>query len=63
MKQVPLMKELVDAYSGPNRSTAKKQGEELERVAKTLPESAPQSVKRFTDRAVLSLQVSLFSIF
>ncbi|XP_076959678.1 uncharacterized protein LOC143635824 isoform X2 [Bidens hawaiensis] len=56
MKQVPLMKELVDAYSGPNKSTAKKQGEELERVAKTLPESAPQSVKRFTDRAVLSLQ-------
>ncbi|KAM0018564.1 hypothetical protein Hdeb2414_s0026g00675451 [Helianthus debilis subsp. tardiflorus] len=56
MKHVPLMKELVDHYSGPNRSTAKKQGEELERVAKTLPASAPQSVKRFTDRAVLSLQ-------
>ncbi|KAI3717906.1 hypothetical protein L1987_69820 [Smallanthus sonchifolius] len=57
MKNVPLMKELVDYYSGPNRATDKKQEEELERVAKTLPASAPQSVKRFTDRAVLSLQV------
>ncbi|GKC27052.1 hypothetical protein Tco_1034346 [Tanacetum coccineum] len=57
MKNVPLMKELVDYYSGPNRVTAKQQGEELERVAKTLPESAPASVKRFTDRAVLSLKV------
>ncbi|KAI3825806.1 hypothetical protein L1987_07456 [Smallanthus sonchifolius] len=56
MKNVPLMKELVDYYSGPNRATAKKQGEELERVAKTLPASAPPSVKHFTDRAVLSLQ-------
>ncbi|KAI3820513.1 hypothetical protein L1987_08061 [Smallanthus sonchifolius] len=56
MKHVPLMKELVDFYSGPNRATAKKQGEELERVAKTLPASAPQSVKHFADRAVLSLQ-------
>lgn len=57
MKHLPLMKELVDEYSGPNRSTAKKQGEELERVAKTLPASTPPSIKRFTDRAVLSLQV------
>ncbi|KAL8215724.1 hypothetical protein R6Q57_022561 [Mikania cordata] len=56
MKHVPLMKELLDYYSGPNRATAKTQGEELERVAKTLPASAPQSVKRFADRAVLSLQ-------
>lgn len=57
MKNVPLMKELVDYYSGPNRVTAKQQGEELERVAKTLPASAPASVTRFTDRAVLSLKV------
>lgn len=56
MKNVPLMKELVDYYSGPNRVTAKQQGEELERVAKTLPASAPASVERFTDRAVLSLK-------
>lgn len=56
MAKVPLMKEIVDYYSGPDRVTAKKQQEELKRVAKTLPESAPDSVKRFTDRAVLSLQ-------
>lgn len=54
--RVPLMKEIVDHYSGPNRVTAKKQQEELERVAKTLPESAPESVKQFANRAVLSLQ-------
>lgn len=57
MDQVPLMKEIVDYYSGPDRVTAKQQQQELERVAKTLPESAPASVKRFADRAVLSLQV------
>ncbi|XP_075513783.1 LOW QUALITY PROTEIN: uncharacterized protein LOC142548977 [Primulina tabacum] len=56
MKNVPLMKEIVDHYSGPERVTAKQQQEELERVAKTLPASAPASVKRFTERAVLSLQ-------
>ncbi|KAL6998857.1 hypothetical protein U1Q18_000025 [Sarracenia purpurea var. burkii] len=56
MEKVPIMKELVDYYSGPDRVTAKKQQEELERVAKTLPESAPPSVKRYTERAVLSLQ-------
>ncbi|GAA0167726.1 hypothetical protein LIER_22595 [Lithospermum erythrorhizon] len=56
METVPLMKEIVDYYSGPDRVTAKRQQEELERVAKTLPASAPSSVKRFTDRAVLSLQ-------
>ncbi|KAI8008382.1 hypothetical protein LOK49_LG07G03704 [Camellia lanceoleosa] len=56
MEKVPVIKELVDHYSGPDRVTAKKQQEELERVAKTLPQSAPASVKRFTDRAILSLQ-------
>ncbi|KAL6562660.1 hypothetical protein OROGR_003667 [Orobanche gracilis] len=56
MKKVPLIKEIVDYYSGPDRVTAKQQQEELERVAKTLPASAPPSVKRFTERAVLSLQ-------
>lgn len=60
MKRVPLLKEIVDYYSGPDRVTAKQQQEELERVAKIVPESAPASVKRFTDRAVLSLQVILF---
>ncbi|XP_030535447.1 translation initiation factor IF-2 [Rhodamnia argentea] len=56
MERVPLIKEIVDYYSGPDRVTAKQQQEELERVAKTLPQSAPSSVKRFTDRAVRSLQ-------
>lgn len=58
MKRVPLIKKVVDHYGGPDRVTAKQQLGELERVAKTLPASAPASVKRFTDRAVLSLQVS-----
>ncbi|KAJ4961146.1 hypothetical protein NE237_021056 [Protea cynaroides] len=56
MEKVPYMKELIDIYCGPDRVTAKQQQEELERVAKTLPENAPSSVKRFADRAVLSLQ-------
>ncbi|XP_021818247.1 serine/threonine-protein kinase LMTK3 [Prunus avium] len=56
MERVPLLKEIVDHYSGPDRVTARKQQEELERVAKTLPAKVPDSVKRFTDRAVLSLQ-------
>ncbi|KAL2927513.1 Rho guanine nucleotide exchange factor 11 [Bienertia sinuspersici] len=56
MERVPLLKEIVDHYCGPDRVTAKQQHEELERVAKTLPPSVPNSVKRFTDRAVLSLQ-------
>ena len=58
MQRVPLLKEIVDSYSGPDRVTAKQQQGELERVAKTLPQSAPNSVKKFTNRAVLSLQVS-----
>ncbi|XP_054791349.1 uncharacterized protein LOC129296966 [Prosopis cineraria] len=56
MVKVPLLKKIVDHYSGPDRVTAKMQQEELERVAKTLPQNTPSSVKRFTDRAVLSLQ-------
>ncbi|XP_057795091.1 uncharacterized protein LOC131011326 [Salvia miltiorrhiza] len=56
MKNVPLIKSIVDHYAGPDRVTAKQQLGELERVAKTLPASTPSSVKRFTDRAVLSLQ-------
>ncbi|KAK3040989.1 hypothetical protein RJ639_029099 [Escallonia herrerae] len=58
MEKVPIIKELVDYYSGPDRVTAKRQQKELERVAKTLPQSADVSVKRFADRAVLSLQAS-----
>ncbi|KAL1563062.1 hypothetical protein AAHA92_05569 [Salvia divinorum] len=53
---VPLIKSIVDHYGGPDRVTVKQQLGELERVAKTLPASTPASVKRFTDRAVLSLQ-------
>lgn len=56
MKTVPLMEEIIDYYCGPDRITAKQQQKELERVAQTLPESTPASVKRFTDNAVLSLQ-------
>ncbi|CAO2841502.1 unnamed protein product [Amaranthus hypochondriacus] len=56
MERVPLLKEIVDHYCGPDRVTAKEQHGELKRVAKTLPASAPNSMKNFTDRAVLSLQ-------
>lgn len=56
MKTVPLMKEIVDHYCGPDRVTAKQQQKELRRVADTLPDRAHASVKRFTDRAILSLQ-------
>lgn len=57
MEKLPYMKELMDIYCGPDRVTAKQQQQELERVAKTLPENAASSVKRFTERALLSLQV------
>ena len=53
------MKELIDMYSGPDVVTAKQQEEELQRVANTLPESIPNSVKRFTDKTLLSLKVCL----
>nr|GMC47135.1 la-related protein 1 [Ipomoea batatas] len=54
--RLPIIKEIVDHYSGPDRVTAKQQHEELNRVAATLPQSAPTSVKLFTERAVQSLQ-------
>ncbi|KAK9131619.1 hypothetical protein Scep_011147 [Stephania cephalantha] len=64
MERVPQMKELMDIYCGPDKVTAKQQVAELERVAKTLPDKVPSSVKRFTDRAVLSLKVTpVFSMF
>ncbi|CAA6668661.1 unnamed protein product [Spirodela intermedia] len=56
MEKAPVLKELVDFYSGPDRVTAKQQHQELERVANTLPENIPSSVRRFTDRAMLSLK-------
>ncbi|XP_021738364.1 uncharacterized protein LOC110704857 [Chenopodium quinoa] len=56
MEKVSLLKEIVDHYCGPDIATAKQQHEELERVAKTIPANVPNSVKNFTDRAVLSLQ-------
>ncbi|CAI0409747.1 unnamed protein product [Linum tenue] len=55
MKNVPLLKKIVEHYSGPDRVTAKQQQQELERVAETIPAAAPPSAKRFADRAVLSL--------
>lgn len=57
MAEAPHMKEIVDHYSGPDRVTAKKQNEELDRIATTVPQSAPDSVKRFADRVALSLKV------
>ncbi|XP_020258507.1 LOW QUALITY PROTEIN: betaine aldehyde dehydrogenase 1, chloroplastic-like [Asparagus officinalis] len=62
MERLPQMKELMDMYCGSDRLTAKQQMHELDRVAKTLLENIPSSVKRFIDRAVLSLQVFFFSI-
>ncbi|XP_073001561.1 uncharacterized protein [Typha latifolia] len=56
MEKAPYMKELMDMYCGPDRVTAKEQQQELQRVANTLPENIPSSVRRFTDRALLSLQ-------
>ncbi|KAG0497588.1 hypothetical protein HPP92_002279 [Vanilla planifolia] len=56
MERLPYMKELIEMYAGPKRVTAKEQQQELERVAKTIPENVPASVKRFTDRAVMSLK-------
>ncbi|KAG1367895.1 hypothetical protein COCNU_14G003630 [Cocos nucifera] len=63
MEKVPYLNELIEMYSGPDTVTAKQQQQELERVAKTLPENIPSSVKRFTDRAVLTLQVCLLLCF
>ncbi|KAF2595071.1 hypothetical protein F2Q70_00042913 [Brassica cretica] len=54
----PLLKEIVDHYSGPDRVT-KKQNVELDRIATTVPQSAPDTVKRFADRAALSLKRSM----
>ncbi|KAG6487027.1 proline-rich protein 12-like [Zingiber officinale] len=56
MKKLPLKEELIEMYCGPDVITAKQQQEELERVAKTVPENVHSSVKKFTERAVLSLQ-------
>lgn len=56
MERAPHMKELIDMYSGPDVVAAKQQEEELQRVANTLPESIPSSVKRFTDKTLLSLK-------
>ncbi|XP_020262315.1 uncharacterized protein LOC109838266 [Asparagus officinalis] len=61
MERLPHMKELMDMYCGPDRVTAKQQMQELDRVAKTLPENIPSSVKRFTDHAILSLHVFFIS--
>uniref|UniRef100_A0A0E0GWU3 Uncharacterized protein n=1 Tax=Oryza nivara TaxID=4536 RepID=A0A0E0GWU3_ORYNI len=56
MARAPHMKELIDMYSGPDVVTAKQQEEELQRVANTLPGNIPSSVKRFTDKTLLSLK-------
>lgn len=59
MAKGPSMKKIVDFYSGSDVVTAKKQQEELEKVAKSFPQGVPLSMKKFTDRALLSLQVHL----
>ncbi|KAF0904885.1 hypothetical protein E2562_038610 [Oryza meyeriana var. granulata] len=56
MARAPHMKELIDMYSGPDVVTAKQQEEELQRVANTIPQNIPSSVKRFTDKTLLSLK-------
>uniref|UniRef100_A0A0D9WSZ6 Uncharacterized protein n=1 Tax=Leersia perrieri TaxID=77586 RepID=A0A0D9WSZ6_9ORYZ len=56
MARAPRMKEVIDMYSGPDVVTAKQQEEELQRVANTLPGNIPSSVKRFTDKTLLSLK-------
>ncbi|CAN6471815.1 unnamed protein product [Victoria cruziana] len=56
MEKAPYMEQLIDIYCGPDRVTAKEQNEELDRVANTLPENLPSSVKSFTNRALLSLK-------
>uniref|UniRef100_A0A8I7BFH2 Hydroxyproline-rich glycoprotein family protein n=2 Tax=Hordeum vulgare subsp. vulgare TaxID=112509 RepID=A0A8I7BFH2_HORVV len=56
MERAPHMKELIDMYSGPDVVTAIQQEGELQRVANTLPENIPNSVKRFTDKTLLSLK-------
>uniref|UniRef100_A0A0E0LEE0 Uncharacterized protein n=1 Tax=Oryza punctata TaxID=4537 RepID=A0A0E0LEE0_ORYPU len=56
MARAPHMKELIDMYSGPDVVTAKQQEQELQRVADTLPGNIPSSVKRFTDKTLLSLK-------
>ena len=53
------MKEMIDMYSGPDVVTAIQQEGDLQRVANTLPDNIPNSVKRFTDKTLLSLKVSL----
>ncbi|KAL5225876.1 hypothetical protein ABZP36_012515 [Zizania latifolia] len=58
MARAPHMKELIDLHSGPNVVTAKQQEEELQRVTNTLPENIPSSIKRFTDKTLLSLKNS-----
>jgi hypothetical protein len=62
MRRLPVMKDAIDLYAGPDRVTAKQQQEELQRVANILPASAPTSVKKFTDRVLLSLQVISYKI-
>uniref|UniRef100_M8C8Y1 Uncharacterized protein n=1 Tax=Aegilops tauschii TaxID=37682 RepID=M8C8Y1_AEGTA len=56
MLRAPHMKELIDMYSGPDVVTAIQQEGELQRVANTLPENIPNSVKRCTDKTLLSLK-------
>lgn len=62
MARAPHMKELIDMYSGPDVVTAKQQEEELQRVANTLPGNIPSSVKRFTNKTLLSLKVCFLVI-
>ncbi|VAI92455.1 unnamed protein product [Triticum turgidum subsp. durum] len=54
--KAPHMKEMIDMYSGPDVVTAIQQEGELQRVANTLPANIPNSVKRFTDKTLLSLK-------
>ncbi|KAF6136626.1 hypothetical protein GIB67_016082 [Kingdonia uniflora] len=58
MGKAPKIKELMHKYSGPDRVTAKEQERELDKLAENLHANTHSSVKKFTDRALLSLKVS-----
>ncbi|GKV29293.1 hypothetical protein SLEP1_g38231 [Rubroshorea leprosula] len=56
IERVLLWEKVIDQYCRPDRITTNKQQEELEKVAKNIPNSAPASVKQSANRSILSLQ-------
>lgn len=62
-KKLPIIREIVDRYSGLDVITALRQQEELNRIADTLPKHSPASIKKFASNSILSLQVTLAHCF